>query len=77
MKPVLLRYRIRLDTFSEMRKFVKITSKLQGRIYVTDGGGLTANAKSLLNMIPTLKYEELWCESENDIYYYIKDFLID
>jgi hypothetical protein len=77
MQPVLLRYRIRLDTFSEIRKFVKITSKLKGRIYVTDGGGLTANAKSLLNMIPTLKYEELWCESENDIYYHIKDFLID
>ena len=72
-----MKVKIRLDTFSDVRKFVKITARLKGRIYVTDGDGLKANAKSLLNMIPTLKYEELWCESENDIYFYIKDFLID
>ena len=72
-----MRARLRLDTFSDIRKFVKIASRLEGRIYVTDGHGLIANAKSLLNMIPTLKYEELWCESENDIYFRIKEFLID
>jgi hypothetical protein len=56
---------------------VKVVSKLKGRIYVTDGAGLTANAKSLLNMIPTLKYEELWCESEEDIFFRIKEFILD
>lgn len=72
-----MRAKIRLDTFSDIRRFVKIVSKLKGRIYVTDGASLISNAKSLLNMIPVLKYEELWCESENDIFYHIKDFLID
>ena len=72
-----MKVRIRLDTFSDVRKFVKIATRLKGRVYVTDGAGLKTNAKSLLNMIPTLKYEELWCESENDIYFHIKDFLVD
>ena len=72
-----MRARIRLDTFSDIRKFVKIVSKLKGRIYVTDGAGLIANAKSLLNMIPVLKYEELWCESEEDIFFRIKEFILD
>ena len=72
-----MRAKIRLDTFSDIRKFVKITSKLKGRVYVTDGESLIANAKSLLNMIPTLKYEELWCEAEKDIFFEIREFLID
>ena len=71
-----MKAQIRLDTFSDVRKFVKITSRLQGRIYVTDGDGLKVNAKSLLNMIPVLKFEELWCEAENDIYTAISDFII-
>lgn len=73
----MMKAKIRLDTLSDVRKFVKITSHLQGRIYVTDGDGLKANAKSLLNMILVFKFEELWCESEKDIYFYIKDFLVD
>ena len=71
-----MRAKIRLDTFSDLRKFVRITSKLHGRIYVTDGHGLISNAKSLLNMIPTLKYEELWCEAEEDIWTHIADFIV-
>ena len=71
-----MKARIRLDTFSDVRKFVKITSRLQGRIYVTDGDGLKVNAKSLLNMIPVLKFEELWCEAEHDIYTAIVDFVV-
>jgi hypothetical protein len=72
-----MRARIRLDTFSDIRRFVKIVSKLKGRIYVTDGASLISNAKSLLNMIPVLKYEELWCESEEDIFFRIKEFILD
>ena len=72
-----MKARIRLETFSDIRKFVKVATRVKGRVYVTDGAGLKANAKSLLNMIPTLKYEELWCESENDIYFEIRDFLFD
>jgi hypothetical protein len=73
----MMKAKIRLDTFSDVRKFVKIASRLQGRIYVTDGDGLKVNAKSILNMIPVLKFEELWCESEKDIYFHIKEFVID
>ena len=72
-----MKARIRLDTFSDVRRFVKTVSRLQGRIYVTDGAELKVNGKSLLNMIPTLKFEELWCESEKDIYFQIRDFLFD
>ena len=72
-----MRVRIRLETFSDIRKFVKIATRVKGRVYITDGAGLVCNAKSLLNMLTVLKYEELWCESENDIYFEIRNFLFD
>ena len=72
-----MKARIRLETFSDIRKFVKVATRVKGRVYVTDGAGLTCNAKSLLNMLTVLKYEELWCESENDIHFEIRNFLFD
>ena len=47
-----------------------------GDIHITDNKGLRVNAKSLLGAMYSLEFEELWCESEFDIYRNIEDFII-
>ena len=68
--------KIEIDTMSDANEFVAITSKLPGKIVVVDNNGLAVNAKSILGMLYAMEFEELWCESENDIYYNIEKFVI-
>ena len=71
-----MKAKIRLDTASDARRFNAIASKLNGNIYIVDGEGLRVSAKSLLGSLYALEFEELWCESENDIYHAIEEFII-
>ena len=72
-----MRAKINLDTISDVQKFVKITTALNGKITVTDGKGLVVNAKSLMGLIYSLEFEELWCESEFDIWRQISEFIVE
>ncbi len=73
-----MKYRIRLDTDKDVADFVGITGKLDGQITVTDGKGLKVNAKSMLGVLYSkMEFEELWCESDHEIYAEIKDFMYD
>lgn len=71
-----MKAKIRLDTMHDAAKFVNITSQLDGKIIVTDSEGLKVNAKSLMGMLYALEFDELWCESERDIYSHIIDYII-
>ena len=71
-----MKVKIRIDTGTDAIRFSEITSALEGNITVTDNKGLRVNAKSVLGMVYTLEFEELWCESERDIYTHIQDFVI-
>jgi hypothetical protein len=71
-----MRVKIRLDTVTDANKFVAITSALDGKITITDTSGLRVNAKSVLGALHALEFSEIWCESENDIYSYIRDFVV-
>ena len=72
-----MRAKINLDTISDVQNFVKITTALNGKITVTDGKGLVVNAKSLMGLIYSLEFEELWCESEFDIWRQISEFIVE
>ena len=72
-----MKVKIRLDTGKDVQKFVSITSTIAGDIHITDGKGLRVSAKSLLGALYALEFDELWCESQKEIYHYIKDFIID
>ena len=72
-----MRVKINLDTISDVQNFVKITSGLKGKITVTDGDGLIVNAKSLMGLIYSLEFNELWCERELDIWQHIIDFSVE
>ena len=71
------KYKIVLDTVSDVNKFVSIANTfLNSTITVTDNNGLRVNAKSLMGMLYALEFEELWCESDTEIYEKIKDYVI-
>ncbi len=72
-----MKYRIRLDTMSDVNKFVKIATKHKGKIMLTDGESFTVSGKSLLGAMYTMEWDQVFCESETEIYYQIKDFIVD
>ena len=71
-----MKAQIRLDTLSDVQRFVAIASTQKGAVHITDGDGLKVSAKSLLGALYALEFDELWCESDNDIYHAIEDFII-
>ena len=72
-----MRYRIRLDTMADVNRFVGIATKYDGKITLTDGDNFSVNGKSLLGAMYTFEWDKIFCESENEIYLKIKDFIID
>lgn len=70
------RLRIRLDTHTDAARLAKIASNLEGKIVITDGNGLRVNAKSVMGMLYAMEFEELWLESEYDIYRNVEDFVV-
>lgn len=71
-----MKNKICLDTATDVANFVAITSKIPERIVVTDGKGMCVNAHSLLGMLYALEFDELWVESDRDIYFLIQDFIV-
>lgn len=71
------KYKIAIDTMTMATEFVTITTKLPGKIVVVDNKGMCVNARSILGVIYAMEFEELWCESERDIYNAIEKFIID
>lgn len=71
-----MKNKIRIDTVQDVNRFVNITSQLGGKITITDNAGLTVNAKSVLGALHAMEFEELWIESENDIYSAIEPFVV-
>ena len=71
-----IKAQIRLDTMCDVNRFVSIASMQKGKVYITDDNGLKVSAKSLLGALYALEFDELWCESEDDIWTAIKDFIV-
>lgn len=72
-----MKYKIILDTVSDVNTFVKnVTTETNATVTVTDNRGLRVNAKSLMGMLYALEFDELWCESDTEIYEKIKEFVI-
>ena len=71
-----MRYKIRLDTMAEINRFVNMASKHKGKIVLTDGDNFSVNGKSLLGAMYTFEWDQIFCESDTEIYYLIKDFIV-
>ena len=71
-----MKVQIRLDTMRDVQDFVSIAVQQSGAVHITDNNSLKVSAKSLLGMLYALEFEELWCESESDIYHAIEKFIV-
>lgn len=75
-----MRNRIRLETYSSMTLFNKTVEKLNGKIeLVNDNKHYRVNAKSFLSCMLAFSdwgADEVWIESEEDIYTKIEPWVI-
>ena len=70
------RYKINLITMTDINNFVSAAAKAPGRIHLIDGNGFCVSGKSLLGAMATIDWEELYAESEHDIYSLIQPFIV-
>ena len=66
-----MKRRIYLETDTDVVRFV---NEISVKIFVVDGEGLRVSARSLIGMMYAMTFDELWCESSEDIDKYIRDF---
>ena len=71
-----MRYKIRLDTMADVNRFVSISTKYTGKITLTDDENYSVSGKSLLGAMYTFEWDQIYCESETEIYHLIKDFIV-
>ena len=71
-----MRAKIRLDTLRDVNEFVRICSGVGAGVYITDGKGLCVSAKSMIGVMYSLEFDEIWCECAEDIYHRIDAFVI-
>lgn len=58
--------KIRLDTTSDVQKFVKIANTIQEDVFLKDSRKHCVNAKSLMGCLYSLEFEELYVECVNN-----------
>ena len=71
-----MRVKIHLETAKDATEFANKMSHIDGRATITDGEGYCVNAKSILGALYALEFNELWFESDKDLYSEIDKFIV-
>ena len=70
-----MKFRIYLETLSDVNRFVNIATSLEGvKIRLTDNSGFCVSAKSIIGAIYSLEFDEIWLESDRDVYSKFAEF---
>lgn len=75
-----MRVRIQLETMTDIANFVLAVHYSTGKhdkVWVKDTCGSCIDAKSFLGLVAARDFNEIWCESEKDIYSAIAPFTVD
>lgn len=73
-----MRLKIRLDTMSEINAFVGAMTKSNANVFLTDKErNFIVSAKSMLGAVYSMEWDEVWCESDEDIYHIVSKFTAD
>lgn len=72
-----MKNQIRLDTMCDVNEFVRIATQVKGDVYLTDKRNFKVNGKSLLGVMYSLEFDEIWVESDEDFYSQINKFIIN
>ena len=62
-----MRQKVRLDTMTDIQKFIDIVSKVDDRVYLEDNTGFKVSAKSLLGALLSMEWAEVYCHCTKDI----------
>lgn len=65
------RTQIRLDTLSEITKFVETMSRIDCPVYLEDGANVRVSACSILGCLYSLEWTRIYCYCEKDISAYL------
>lgn len=69
-------YKIELNTMSDVREFVEIASQYTG-LMLSDNECYTINASSIMGVIYSLEWNNLYLLSETDVYSAFSKFIIE
>lgn len=72
-----MKVKVRLDTISDIKGFVKAVNGIEGEVHLTDGNNLTVSAKSILGAMYTIEWSEVYCTCDKDIYGRIQDYVLN
>lgn len=73
-----MRIQLNLDTMAKINSFVSDMTKYKGNVYLTDKNrNFIVSAKSMLGAIYTMEWEEVWCESDEDIFQIVNKYMKD
>jgi hypothetical protein len=71
-----MRIKINLDTMATVNRFVSDMTKYKGNVYLTDKDrNFVVSAKSMLGAIYTMEWDEVWCESDDDIFQILNKYM--
>ena len=73
-----MRIKIRLDTMSDINAFVSDMTKCGANVFLTDKDrNFIVNAKSMLGAVYSMEWDEVWCESDDNIYHIVSKYAAD
>ena len=61
------RTQIRLDTLTEVNKFVEAMTHLNEPVWLEDGSGIRVSARSVLGCLYSLEWVRIYCCCDKDI----------
>ena len=70
---------VEIDTMSDVKELVNISTKLEGQITLQSGNKFAVNAKSLLGVVlaKKLNWDDLRIVMDNDYYFEFEKFIKD
>lgn len=72
-----IKTKIRLDTLSDVNKFVDVMCRLECPVWLEDGYGCRVSAKSMLAVLYSLEWSEIYCYCEKDISIHLFPWMAD
>lgn len=73
-----MRVKLNLDTMAKINNFVGDMAKHGGNAYLTDKDrDFIVSAKSMLGCVYTMEWDEVWFESDEDVFQIINKYMED
>lgn len=70
------RTQIRLDTLSDVNKFVAEMTRIKDEVWLEDGNGSRVSAKSMLGALYSMEFTHIYCYCERDISAHLMPWMV-